>query len=196
MLKRSVPLLLTTIASPALSEVPAPAKAANAAPTTEQPVASRVLVRQSTPLRLMVLNEVSTRRAKPGDRFILRLDEPVVVDGVTIVPVGVKAWGEVLDAEKSGHGGRSGKLSARLVSLELGSQQIPISGENRSTGENGTTQIVLGALALGPLALLARGNNARLKAGQIFSAYFETDMVYDPATSRLSPLNPAARIIE
>lgn len=140
-------------------------------------------------MQLMVLNEVSTDKVKPGERFILRVDAPVVVGGVTIVPVGAHAWGEVLSAEKSGHLGKSGKLSVRLLSLEVDGQQIPISGENRSAGENGTTQVALGVLGLGPLALLARGNNAKLKAGEIFSAYFETDMLYDPATSRFQAIS-------
>lgn len=190
MLKRLAPLLLASAASAAPAGVPAPLMAAGAA--AEQPGASRILVRQNTPIRLMVLNEVSTRTAKPGDRFVLRVDEPVVVNDVTVVPVGAKAWGEVLSAEKSGHIGKSGKLSARLLSLELGGRQIPISGENKTAGESGTTQVALGALGMGPLALLARGNNARLKAGEMFSAYFEADMLYDPRTSSLSPLEAAS----
>jgi hypothetical protein len=46
--------------------------------------------------------------------------------------------------------------------------------------------------ALGPLALLAPGNNAKLKAGEIFNAYFAGDLLFDPATSRLTSL-PAGK---
>jgi hypothetical protein len=158
---------------------------ARRAPPASHPNA--IVVEQDTLIRLMVLNEVSTRTAKPGDRFVLRVDEPVVVDGVTIVPVGAKAWGEVLSAESSGAVGKAGSLSARLLHLDLGGERIPISGENQSAGERGSTQLALGVLALGPLALLSRVNNAKLKAGEIFSAYFADDMLFDPTTAKLVP---------
>lgn len=163
------------------------------APPTANPNA--IVVEQDTVVRLMVLNEVSTRTAKVGDRFVLRVDEPVVVNGVTVIPVGAKAWGEVLDAAKSGGVGRAGKIEAKLLYLEHGGVQIPISGERKSAGERGTTQVVAGAIALGPLALFAPGNSARLKAGEIFSAYIESAVSYDPATSAMTiaPLGAAAQ---
>ena len=154
--------------------------------------AGNLFVEQDTPIRLMVLNEVSTKTAKPGDRFVLRVDEDVVVDGVTIIPVGSRAWGEVVDATRSGSIGKSGKLQARLLHVEVGDAQIPISGENKSAGEGGGSAVILGAFGLGPLALLAPGNNAKLKAGEIFSAYFDADLAFDPTTSRLSLLPAAA----
>ncbi|HEX8443373.1 MAG TPA: hypothetical protein VF631_06980 [Allosphingosinicella sp.] len=149
-----------------------------------------ILVEQDTLIRLMVLNEVSSRTTKAGERFVLRVDEPVVVSGVTIIPVGAKAWGEVLSADKSGATGKAGTLAARLLYVETGSSQIPISGESQAKGEKGTKQVVLGAIGLGilaPLALLAPGNNAKLKAGEIFNAYFTGDMLFDPATSTFTP---------
>lgn len=152
--------------------------------------ASMVLVEQDTLIRLMVLNEVSTKRAKAGDRFVLRVDEAVTANGVTIIPVGAKAWGQVVTAEASGLAGKGGELTARLLYVEVGGDQIPISGEKASTGEAGTTQLALAALALGPLALFGRGNNAKLKAGQIFNAYFTQDMLFDATASRLTPRPP------
>lgn len=147
--------------------------------------AGLILIERDTVIRLMVLNEVSTRKAKPGDRFVLRVDEPVVASGVTVIPTGTKAWGEVLEAKKSGSAGKGGQLAARLLHIELGGQQIPISGESKSKGEKGSTQVALGMLGLGPFALFAPGNNAKLKAGEIFSAYLEADMLFDPATSQV-----------
>ncbi|MGS1018097.1 hypothetical protein [Allosphingosinicella humi] len=144
-----------------------------------------VFVEQDTMVRLMVVNEVSTKVAKVGDRFVLRVDEDVVVNGVTIIPVGTKAWGEVLSAESSGVVGKSGKLEARLLYAEVNGDRIPLRGENRSAGASGTGETVMGVIGLGPFGLLARGNNAKLKAGEIFNGYFDRDMLFDQATSRL-----------
>jgi hypothetical protein len=68
---------------------------------------------------------------------------------------------------------------------------VSISGETRSKGKKGTLQVGMAMVALGPLALLAPGNNAKLKAGDIFNAYLASDMVFDPATGRLSPVSAA-----
>ena len=154
--------------------------------------AGLIAVEQDTLIRLMVLNEVSTRRARAGDRFVLRVDEAVAVNGVTIIPLGAKAWGEVLDAEPSGIAGKGGELSVRLLYVEVGGERIPISGETEKAGEAGTTQLALSALALGPLALLGRGNNAKLKAGHIFNAYFTRDLLFDAAAGTFMPMTRAA----
>lgn len=185
-----VSLALLLAGSPAPAQVTAepPAAPPVARPAPVAAPEGGIVVHQDTLIRLMVLNEVSTRTAKPGDRFVLRVDEDVVVGGVKIIPVGARAWGEVLDAEKSGSAGKGGKLSARLLHVEVGDAEIPIVGENKVAGEMGTKQVAMGMLGLGPLALLAPGNNAKLKAGEIFSAYFASDLLFDPATSKLTPL--------
>jgi hypothetical protein len=170
----------------------APAQLAEpSSPVTEAPRSNgSLLVEQDTLIRLMVLNEVSSRTKKPGERFVLRVDEAVVIDGTTIIPVGAKAWGEVLSADQSGAVGKAGTLAVRLLHVEVGGKPLPISGESQAKGEKGTKQVVLGALGLGllaPLALLAPGNNAKLKAGEIFNAYLTGDMLFDPATATFTP---------
>ena len=152
---------------------------------------NELFVSRDTLLRLMVLNEVSTNAVRPGHRFVLRVDENVVVDGVTIVPVGAKAWGEVLAAKSSDIAGKPGKLSARLLHLELGGHAIPISGEAGSSGEPGGSATALGIMALGPFGLFARGNNAKLKAGEILNGYFVSDLAFDRTAGTLRPIADA-----
>jgi hypothetical protein len=186
MFTRLLPLSLALCSAAAVAQ--RPQRAIIAGPAIPSERRDAILVQRDTPIRLMVLNEVSTRTAKPGDKFVLRVDEPVIVEGVTIVPAGAKAWGEVLAAEQSGHAGKAGRISARLLSVEAGGRQVPISGESKARGESGANQVALSALALGPFALLARGNNAKLKAGEIFSAYLDADMLFDRKTSTITPL--------
>lgn len=172
------------VAQTATVQVPT-ATIAAPAPPASNPNALRV--DDDTMVRLMVLNEVSTKTTKAGERFVLRVDEDVVVGGVTIIPVGAKAWGEVVSAEGSGAVGKRGKLQARLLYIEQGGERIPIKGENATAGASGTGNTVMGVLALGPLGLFARGNNAKLKAGEIFNGYINGDMLFDRTTSRFSP---------
>ena len=90
-------------------------------------------------------------------------------------PVGTTAWGEVLEAEKSGNAGKSGTLSAKLLYVDIGGIQVPISGNNDAKGSSGTGETVLGVLALGPLGLFAKGNNAKIKAGELMTGFVEQD---------------------
>jgi hypothetical protein len=133
-----------------------------------------------TPVRLMVLNEVSTKTAKPGDRFPLVVDEPVIVGDRIVIPVNAKAWGEVSTASESGGAGKSGKLLARLLFVETAVGHVALDGSPASAGESGTVQTVLGVLALGPLGLFARGNNAKLKAGETLTGYVASDVDFGP----------------
>lgn len=166
--------LLLAVAFPATSfaqdgpapEVPAATTAGGAVGQS----ASLILPRD-TPVHLMVLNEVTTKEHGAGHRFKLRVQEPVLLDGKTVIPVGATAWGEVLTAERSGNIGKSGKVSARLLYVETGGVRIPVAGETSSKGKSGTAETVMGVLGLGVFGLFAKGNNAKIKAGEKMIAF-------------------------
>jgi len=150
------------------------------APPAPEPAA--LVLRRDTPIHFMVVSEVTTKTHTAGHRFKLRVDKPVAIGGVTVIPIGATAWGEVLDAEKSGNAGKSGTLSAKLLYVDIGGVQVPISGTNDAKGASGAGETVLGVLALGPLGLFAKGNNAKIKAGELMTGFVEQDtMMPTPA---------------
>lgn len=150
-----------------------------------QPMSPTLMLPARTPVRLMVLNEVSTKIAKPGDRFVLLVDEPVIVEDRIVIPVNAKAFGEVRIASESGVVGKSGNLVAKLLYVETSHGRVTLDGSPASAGESGTTQTVLGVLALGPLGLFARGNNAKLKAGETLTGYVAEDVpIVEPVGPR------------
>jgi hypothetical protein len=165
------------MAEPAAATTPTEPEAA-AAP----PLAPALLLRRDTPVHFMVVNEVTTKTHTPGHRFKLRVDKPVVIDGTTIIPVGATAWGEVLAASKSGNVGKGGSLEARLLYVESNGLQIPISGTNNAKGASAGGETALGILALGPLGLFAKGNNAKIKAGELMTGFVEQDTEIPRAT--------------
>ena len=144
-----------------------------------EPATPAIAIPRDTPVRLMVLNEVSTKDHGVGHKFKLRVNEPVVIDGIERIPVGAMAWGEVLDAEKSGNVGKSGKISARLLHIDLDGREIPIDGETQSEGRSGKGEAILGVLSLGVFGLFAKGNNAKLKAGEMMTAFIADDVTVD-----------------
>src|SRR3712207_916855 len=116
---RMIARALLASASGAAAQEPAPAAVqpelvvATPAPPADRPGA--IVVAKDTMVRLMVLNEVNTNSAKPGDRFVLRVDENVVVGGATVIPVGARAYGEVTRVKSNGAVGKAGSVGAKLL---------------------------------------------------------------------------------
>jgi hypothetical protein len=156
-----------------------PPLAAPALPDPAAALAPGLVLPKGTMVRLMVLKEVNSRDNKPGDRFVLRVDEDVRVGSVTVVPTGAKAWGELVAIERTGAAGKSGKLNARLLYLEAAGRRIDLQGERQSAGNGGTGQAVAGVVAFGLFGLLMKGNNASLKAGEILNGYTLADTPVD-----------------
>lgn len=150
------------------------------APALQPPL----VLRRDTPVHLMVMNEVSTKERSAGYRFKLRVNEPVIVSGVTVVPAGTLAYGEVMSAESSGNVGKSGRLSARLVNIDLGGRAIGISGETTANGKSGTGEVVAAVIGLGLLGLFAKGNNAKIKAGELMTGFTTEDTLFDIAEAK------------
>jgi hypothetical protein len=155
-----------------------------AAPAAPADRPGAIVVAKDTMVRLMVLNEVNTNSAKPGDRFVLRVDENVVVNGATVIPVGSKAYGEVTRIKANGAVGKAGSVGAKLLYVELGEDRIPISGEGESKGRKEGGGVVMASAIWGPFGLLMKGGPGKLKAGHIFNGYIPDDLLYDPATGR------------
>jgi hypothetical protein len=162
-----------------------PASAPIVASETQLPAAPQtpatIVLPKGTMVRLMVTKEVNSRDNKPGDRFSLRVDEDVQVQGITIIPVGAKGWGELIDAAGTGGAGKSGKISARLLYVEAKGQRIDLEGQRQATGSGGTGNVVAGVLAFGVFGLFMKGNNASLKAGEILNGYTVTDANFERA---------------
>lgn len=133
-----------------------------------------LMLARDTPVELMATKEVSTADVVAGTRFKLRLNKPIIVDGLTTIPVGTWAHGEVITASDSGGLGKSGKMTARLLYLEYGANQIPLEGELSAKG-HGAGSAGAAIIFAGVAGLFHRGNNAKIKAGEIINAFVAQD---------------------
>ena len=124
-----------------------------------------------TPVELMVTKEVDSRSAKEGDRFKLRVNAPVMTNGVLAVPVGATAWGEVTYVNGTGAAGNKGRLAAKLLYIDLPGGPLAISGSQGTEGKANTAGVVIGVFSFGILGLLMKGGNAHFKAGDILTGY-------------------------
>lgn len=168
---------LAATVSPALAQQAGPEIAA-VPPAVEQSAPAlpqKPALPKGTLVRLMVLKEVNSRSAKVGDRFVLRVDEEVKAGDTVVIPVGAKAWGEVVSANGTGGLGKSGQLNAKLLYVDVDGRKISVEGERSSKGRGAADKLVAGVLAFGVFGLLMNGNNATLKAGEILNGYTAAD---------------------
>lgn len=161
--------MMATAAAPTTS-VPAQPTASGQSATSAQ---SAPIVPPGTPVRLMVIKEINSRTARDGDRFKLRVDEPVYINGAPIIPVGATAWGEIGAVEKNGAVGKGGRLNARLLYLDMPYGHIPLRGEYSHRGDGNGAGVVMAVVGFGLLGLLTGGDSARLKAGDTFTGYVD-----------------------
>jgi hypothetical protein len=173
-------MLAAALAAAGLGAQPVPTPAETAVPMEPTAVApAKLVLPKGTMVRLMVTKEVNSRDNHAGDRFVLRVDEDVRAGGVTVVPIGTKGYGEIVDSEGSGAVGKSGRLNARLLYLDVNGRHIELDGDRHSAGSGGTGQVVGGVVAFGVFGLLMKGNNASLKAGEILNGYTLADAEFD-----------------
>jgi len=88
---------------------------------TQLPEGTSIAVRLQSPL--------SSRTARTGDRFEVVVDQPVDVDGLTLLANGTSATGRVLEARpasSSGPAHEDGYLRLVLVSLNVGGRTVMI----------------------------------------------------------------------
>ena len=107
-------LALVTLTGCEPAESPKPAGAAQAAPVAQNAnprpsPAPEVVVPRGTALRVRLSHAVSTETSRPGDRFAATLDEPLVIDGKTVLPRGTGVRGTIKESDDSG------RLSGRAV---------------------------------------------------------------------------------
>jgi hypothetical protein len=141
-LKFSVPLLLVALMLLVIAgcgNVPDTVNAADAAngslpfsaekkgiASTSALVPNNITIPAGTPISVRLQNAVSSASARPGDEFAAVVDEPIVVDGRTVVPRGAEVTGRVVAARSSGRLHNSGYLRLALAAIDLDGKAVPV----------------------------------------------------------------------
>jgi hypothetical protein len=79
-----------------------------------------------TPIYIRLQSSLSSKSARPGDAFEAVIDEPIVLNGETIVPRGAQATGRVVEAKPSGRLHASGYLRLTLASITVNGRAVPV----------------------------------------------------------------------
>jgi predicted small lipoprotein YifL len=89
-------------------------------------IPSAMKLPEGTPIPVRLQTALSSASSHAGDSFNATIDEPVVIDGQTLVPRGTVATGRVLEAKPSRHPLELGYLRIVLVSLNVGGKPVTI----------------------------------------------------------------------
>lgn len=158
------------------------------------PATTNAVLRAGTPVALSLMEEITTKGkvAKVGQRFMLEVSAPVEVNGVTVIPAGTPAWGELVGVRNKGMWGKSGKLDAKLLYLRINGRQIRLTGSFDDKGVTGTAGVV-GAIALVPIAgFFMTGTSALLPKGGVVSGFIDEDIELAIANTKPAPMAVAA----
>jgi len=158
-----------------------PATAQEAAPVTQSAASARTIVAR-TYVEIEIDDPISSKTAKPGDRFKLHLAEAVTEGGVILLPRGVKGEGEVVHAAKGGLMGKAGELILAARFLDYEGQRIPLGNLKWGRrGQDNTNMAMAAGMAVGIVGVLVTGGNIDVPIGAQATARITTAMTLGDA---------------
>lgn len=120
---------------------------------------------QGTPLVLELLDPISSANSKRGDRFRLRLADPVLFDDIVVLPAGTEGVGEIVHAERSRGGGKPGELLLAARHLSYQGQSIKLRSLKLGGSGRDTSHVALAvATGAGPFAHFIHGKEMEIPA--------------------------------
>lgn len=177
-----------------------PAYAAPAAPISA-PVTTNAILRVGTEVPLRLDQELTTKgkQLRVGDRFHLSTSEPVMVQGVNVIPVGSPAVGEITDVRNKGMWGKSGHLAARILYVTVNGRQIRLSGAFDDKGvAGGVGAVAVSALVFLPAGFFMTGTSATIPAGSTIKSFVDEDVPLSMPVATQAPMQvgaPAAPMV-
>jgi hypothetical protein len=185
----SAAALLTICATPGWSQV-APVPVAIAAPAT-----ANAVMHSGTELALRLSEELTTKgkKLRVGNRFRMEVAEPVVVQGVQVIPAGSPAVGEITDVRNKGMWGKSGRLVARLLHVTVNGRQIRLTGGFDDKGvAGGIGAVAVSAIVFAPAGFFMTGTSAKVPMGTVVKGFVDEDVTLAFAAEAPAPLAVAA----
>ena len=130
-----------------------------------------IVVSEGTPIKVVTTRDITSKEAKPNDPVDFSVDEDVVVNNQVLVRKGTKAVGSVVNAEKGGYMGKSGKLAIQVESTEtVDGQPLKLrAAKGKEGSDKGATVLALSFIS--PVFLFKKGGEAKIVAGTPVTVY-------------------------
>ena len=150
-----------------------------AAQQVVMPAPTATVLRTGTPVVLRVIETVTTRdkKAKVNDRVRMEVAEAIVLNGVTVIPSGSPAVGELTDVRYKGMWGKSGRLIGRALTVNANGRTIRLSGVFDTKGGGGPgAAVAVSARVFLPAGFFMTGKSAELPAGATVRGFIDEDV--------------------
>jgi hypothetical protein len=154
--------------SPAPNSTPVPAVTSSSIPRT---TAQSVVVPSGTQITVRTIDAVDSDKNHPGDKFQASLEQPLVVNDITVAPKGASVYGKLQQVQEAGQLTGKSQLRLALTGIVINGQTYPLSSgdyevSGKSRGKSTATKVGGGA-ALGALigAIAGGGKGAAIGAG-------------------------------
>lgn len=156
---------------------------------------ARVALPGGTPLKVRLVDSISSGSATVGETFAFKADQDVVVNGWVVIAKDAPGQGEVASVERAGGHGHSGNLGVKFnyiygvdgLKIRLSTTHAKHEGENK--GGASSTATVASTILLGPIGLFAhnmvRGHDVVLDGSRTLDAFVD-GTVHVAAKSRSS----------
>lgn len=194
------PMPPQTTYAPPQAPVPAQVRASSDGSYSAQaPVNSASLqVPAGTEITIRLIDPVDSQTDRLGQTYRASLDQPVVVNGQTVIPRGADAIATLIDAQKSGkiQGRTSLTLDLKNVTVNGKQYDITTTGVSQESSSRGarSAKVIGGTAAVGAIigAIAGGGKGAAIGAGSGAAAGTAAQVVTSgqrvkvPAETRLS----------
>lgn len=125
-----------------------------------------IVLAEGTEISVVTAQEISSKDAKPNDPVNFTVNEDLVINGTVVVSKGTPAIGSVINAEKSGYNGKSGKLGIQVESTQtVDGHPLKLRAAKGKEGNDKTDSTFALSMIISPLFLLRKGDEAKIGAG-------------------------------
>lgn len=159
--------------------MPASGQDGAAAPLAAARSESHFLVPSGTVIELVTTNAISSKKSVKGDLLYLKVAAPLIVEGVTVIPVDTIVVAQLSRAEERGAFGKSGKLEVQLLYAELPGGTVRIGGTLEAKGKGAVDDAAATAAAFLVLPFVKTGRSAEIPVGSEVSGRLNRDLWID-----------------
>lgn len=156
-----------------------------------------VTVPGATPMKIRLIDSISSSNANVGDTFQFRADSDVVVNGWIVVAKGAPGQGEVISVDRAASHGHPGNLGLKFDYVySVDGKKIRLSATNKKQegdqrGGASSTATVTSTLLLGPVGLFAhnwvKGRDVTIDSSRTLDAFVDSTVHVAATTRGLDP---------
>jgi hypothetical protein len=153
-----------------------------------------IILAEGTPLNVVTAQEVNSKEAKPNDPVKFTVAEDLTINGQVIVRKGTPAIGSVINAEKGGYLGKSGKLGVQVESTQtVDGQPLKLRAAKGKEGNDKTDKVMALSIISG-FFLLKKGGDAKIDAATPVTVYVAEEKHFRAEGESLVAVTPATPV--